>query len=656
MSRTVWTRPLGGRWEPLGVDRAGGIYPEGLALAADDWGSAGLDAELRRNPSVLHPDLAAFTPYEVEVDGLPVGIGDLWETPARGGFDPALAISGRGRQGNLDDDVYEKTYIHGRLADWFDIREHPSAVLTTFTLPPQVTVGTAQILMDNTPSGTGGTEAVILDTGTGGAKTVVCTYIGGGGTGSLTMYGADTVADIATANGETVTIDATPVATSITTTTVSFTNGPWRYVAVSFNGSAGAAWVAISKLLVASASAYISSNVSALKASTVVGDALTRAPVIGQSTSKIATTSYDIPHITTEGQSSPREVMERVKAFEDPQIRVTMENELQLRTRPTAPLFEVGDWPGAAEFEDSSMNSGEEIFNAAVIEGQDVNSTALSTRRDGVNVTPLTLAKAQLSNGTFPGNVTGWTFTQLSGSGGSFAHNGGTGEMIPSTPGAGSGKAEATVTGLTPGAMYLLDVGNTLRFPGATSATIEVVGCGLAVPIPISVGRPRVIFVAATGTETVRLTATGTGGAGSAVSIDNLVIYADPSLAGRGGATRTQIINPAGSVSTTDAQTLADLFLTNHRRAPFRGELQVTGADAVRWVLGGQGVHPALFQRYVGEKIRFSNMVDPDTGEMGRDVYIAAASYDADSGTASLTLDNTSTKFEQQLARIDAKV
>jgi hypothetical protein len=134
----VRLQALDGQWETAGVDRLRGIVPEDISLSANGWGPDTASFTLRRDPGAVHPDLTAFTPCEVEIAGEVVWSGRVRETPTKDGQDPQISVQGQGWQYHLDDDVYERFYVHTRLSDWKDVRTFPDAPLANFGTAGQV--------------------------------------------------------------------------------------------------------------------------------------------------------------------------------------------------------------------------------------------------------------------------------------------------------------------------------------------------------------------------------------------------------------------------------------------------------------------------------------------------------------------------------------
>jgi hypothetical protein len=126
-------------------------------------------------------------------------------------------------------------------------------------------------------------------------------------------------------------------------------------------------------------------------------------------------------------------------------------------------------------------------------------------------------------------------------------------------------------------------------------------------------------------------------------------------LVDRRGFQRTARVDVNSAVTQAVADRIADLYLTEHKTAPFSGTLRVIG-DGARSVQGGTTIQPHEFLLYAGEKIRFSNLLDPDTGGWGRDGRIAGVTYTHDTRSVEIAIDDQRKKFETILARYAALV
>src|SRR4051794_20526348 len=120
----VRLKALDGTWETCGVDRLRGVIPDqdSFELTWNDWGSDACSFTLQTDPRRPRPDLSAFTPSQIFVAGVKAWAGRVKQTPASDGSDRKLTMQGEGRQYELDDDAYERTYVHSRIGEWHDIR------------------------------------------------------------------------------------------------------------------------------------------------------------------------------------------------------------------------------------------------------------------------------------------------------------------------------------------------------------------------------------------------------------------------------------------------------------------------------------------------------------------------------------------------------
>jgi hypothetical protein len=119
------------------------------------------------------------------------------------------------------------------------------------------------------------------------------------------------------------------------------------------------------------------------------------------------------------------------------------------------------------------------------------------------------------------------------------------------------------------------------------------------------------------------------------------------------GFLKTKVVQVSAAMTPDGAQQIADVFLQTHMRTPLKGTLTIEPGGA-RYVKGDGHVHPSKLLTMVGELVQLDHRIDPDTGAQGRTGVIAAVSYDADSETATVTLDSSRDNFEAVLARYGA--
>lgn len=661
---------LDGTWETCGQDRYRGVTPENLQLSSNLWGPDTCSFVLRRDPGAVHPDLSAYTPCEVEIGGHLVWSGRVWETPSRDGQDAQIAVEGRGWQYHLDDDVYQRSYVHTRLSDWKDARDFVDTDLASYVTGFSVRADgaiTLEVPSANTVAN-GTLGGVVLDTGDDqGVKRVVVTYRGGGAANlAMSVYQASTPTGV----DESFTVDSAPIATALTTAAFTFTT-PRRYVQLVLVAVAGVTGSATSYARVESVkvfrdTAYEAGNESVLTFDTIAKDARDAATVLlSSSNDLVEAQTFPIPEAYLDSQRTPREVLEAFNAYENCQVGVDVRKRLVVREKPSVAVIEVGEWAGS-EFEDASANSGEEIYNRVVVEGEGPDGAKLTVDRASSQLAGVALSPSSspaANNPTFATDTASWTPTTST-----ITRDTGTFDTTPA-----SGRWDNT------GASDILTVGDTLveTFAGTflagvvytlsvaikASSTLDTptIGAtfGVAGNNAVATWKPTTGFVTYSVVWTPSANRTGVTlslrwNKGSAyVNIDSVsVLTAQPTLVDRHGFRRTKIL-PVGSAGTDDSYTqIGDLYLAGHRTTPLKGTLKITGTMGARRVLGGQGVHPSELLVNTGEMIRLAHRIDPDTGAIGRDGRIATVAYNHDQGAATAAIDNERGRLEALLARL----
>jgi hypothetical protein len=400
---TVRALTLDGQWAMIGSDRVRGVWPENVSLESDLWGSSRASFNLRRDAAAFFPDIGAFTPIEVEVGSKLVWSGRVQQTPSQVA-QRVINVQCEGWQYHLDDDLFQRTYVHDRLADWRDTRTFPGADLATSHLPHLtvitgdggITFGCAAGISFTTLRGAG----VTLDFGPNGpyAKRAVASFVrGSGAPGSVGVrlyirahssfaggfFGGGTIDDFVSAfNPDTISQNpATP-----TIVAGSGTVG-LRYLSV-FLYNSGATYTAgledvltMTDIKVFTDTAYESGNASILKASDVVADALTRGTMLlSTDRSGIQATSFSLPEYAPSGPQTPRQAWSSVNAYHDWLSQIDVQRRPIFAPKPTRPLFEIGAW-SAIDDEDASANSGDEIYNRTLVTAQSPDGQPISVER-----------------------------------------------------------------------------------------------------------------------------------------------------------------------------------------------------------------------------------------------------------------------------------
>lgn len=693
---TVRLKNVDGTWETCGADRLRGVIPENLQATADRWGSTTVSFILRRRPGSIHPDLAAFTPCEVEIGGILCWSGRVKETPERDSADASISVSGEGWQYHLDDDVYERRYIHTSFSDYVDLRS-----LTTTPLAGHVQAFQVQsdggIVLSWPNGGTVGANTrvgVVLDLGVNSGAVELHAVVRSSFNSSaaaLFIIGSDVPYWGATgANRQDYVSGATNnggnwAAANDSHLFSATSSLPHRYITLLLNTGVGGTpsadiWFAFDYVGVATDGTYMAAGASTLKAGAVIEDALLQAttllnPINSDTVNNlISAGTFNMPEFGLGSPQSPREVINAVNAYENFETKVDVDKRVIFRARATVPKYEIGEWSGAA-FEDASANSGEEIYNRVIVTSTGPDQLPLQVIRYQAHAETLPfkyVSPQQFTNGNFNVNTSGWTAAE------------GTIVRTTTNPYEGSGSG-------------LLRAGSLTIAEAHTST------------VPLKIGKPyeivfafRQIYAGANGFTVLResLPDAGTGTIGSfSIEIDTGTLTvgtwflfstlwepngtpaedrvwvrgngfdaplntdigafeivevreARPSLVDRQGFNRTKILPLQHAITEFAAQRIGDLYLQQHLHTPFRGSFQATGSGGIRRVSGGGNVHPAELLRETGQLVRCSHRVDPDNGAWSRDGTIAAVSYDHNSLTSSVSLDDERSGFETLLERL----
>jgi hypothetical protein len=391
---SVRVKALDGTWETLGVDRARGVTPESITTTTDTWGPASAAFTLHRDGRLPAPDLAAYTPVEIEVGGKVVWDGRIIETPTRTGAEDVISVQCQGWQYHLDDDMYERVYVHDHLSAWQDARSIPEANLSFYTTGFGVNNSDNGSVTLSLPTGATagnfGATALHLDLGSSSARRVVIRYESGGSASGweLTVKGSD----VPLAGGDVTVIDNGTLDVGPAQWGADFT-APRRYIEVRLQNMSGGTitggdtqWVRILALRAFAIAGYEQSGFSNLKASDVVNDALASGTVLlSADRSRVTATSFNIPELAPTEPRTPREYWDGVDAYHGFRKQIRVGRVPVYEPLPAAPLIEVGD----VEFEDASANNGQDVYDRVMVAWQSPSGQQLRVTR--TNATALTL-------------------------------------------------------------------------------------------------------------------------------------------------------------------------------------------------------------------------------------------------------------------------
>lgn len=690
---TIRVRTLDNGWETIGVDRARGISHENLEYDHDRWGSLTASFDLRRAPRTPWPDIAESTDVEIEIAGVQTWKGRVNGTPTRDGADRSMNVQCEGLQAHLDDDTYVPFYVHTRLADWKDIRSDPNCVLTSFTAPGAVVNDNGAVTLSwpqNAQCNPNTVVGVTLDLGpAAAAKRVTLTYDSrnvAGGTFRLYVTGHDLagVPTIGSGGDNAIMVSWDDGAAAANTFTGSFTN-THRYVTVYLlatgSRAAGAAasdfLARILALNVYADTAYESGNASALKASTVIPDALTKATVLlDADRSLIATTSFSIPDLAQLDDKTPREVWDAVNAFHNYASKIDERGRPVFQPLPSAPRIEVGEWT-ALDGSDANQSNLAEIYNRGILTGR--TPAGAPARFERYQADKLTKHTVQLNNPSADTDVANWSTTNPN----PVTRDTGTFDTTPASFRLLSMPFKTTATGTVAAGTfekhrtYVLEFrwrpdGNHAMGAPDPDTWADGGSCQFQFGTSTDFGKLTLVGWNSAGTwTTLRVlwspAATVTSGVEfrylqgrygtNSLRLDSFTVYrSDATRVDRRGFRRTKRLPIDAPIPTdgTAANQILDTFLATHKTAQFKGEYVITGP--VREILTGKTVPPEQLGMRTTELLRFTDRIDPDTGAVGRDGRIVRVKYSHAEDQASVSIDNSSQNFEALLARYGALV
>jgi hypothetical protein len=670
---SVRLQSLDGVWEVCGSDHARGIIPENVELRSDQWGSSRATFDLRRNPKEFWPDIGAFTPVEIEVGGTIVWSGRVSETPVRDSTDSVISVQCEGWQAHLDDDLYERIYVHTNLTEWKDARSAPGATLTTLVAAPQVQVGDGVLsLTYQNGTAAAGKAAAILDLGpnsTAARVVIDWSLTAGAATRSLSFgFGASSDASAAT-------LDTISSSTSAVSGTYSYTLSTARRYLFLIHAASGhtpsADEVAkFTSIQVFASTAYESGASSVLKSDQVVTDALSRASVLfSADRTQITTGTFNIPEFAPSEPRTPRAVWEAVDAFEDRYKKITVDKVPVYKAKPTYPEVEVGAWSGM-EFEDSAANSGDDVYSRVIVTGDQPDGTPLRITRSQAQQTGAlytAVSSPAFTNPGFETNTTGWTATSSTITRDTAVFDAGVASGRWDNTGASDNldsddTIAATLTGtFRAGVTYLIQW--RMRASTNTTSWLNVtLGTATDSTYTYAIDTPAGSFK----THQIAWTPTTTVTSGVALTLTNVILrfgvyyYIDEcsvktstqTIVDRRGFQRTKQLSTSFMLTAAAAKQIADKWLLSHKTTPFKGKAKLTGNDAIRDITSGRPVAPEQMLLRTGELIRFSDRIDPDTGAQGRDGKIVEASYKVDDNSVELTIDSSRAGFEALLNRL----
>lgn len=678
---TVSVQDQDGRWQQLGAGALRGVWPENVEVTADVWGPRSLAFDLHRDPDVGWPDLQAYLRVEAQVAGVPVGQFRITDAPTRSA-DTVISVHCEGLQFHLDDDQYERVYVHTNVGDYQDARSFVTAPLTD--LPAGLTVSSDHGLVLSFPkdvsTAANARAAAFLDLGpacTG--KRVVMTYeitpASPGGSWYLLVRGYDDPASFESGYDSIISVN-NPAGGTVhgSAGTARRFIGIELYNSGTITGLANDVTVRVTSIQVFADTAYESGDASVLRGDHVVTDALDKATMLLSSDrSRVEQTSgFYLPEFAPDGPRTPRQAVEAADVFYARQCKVDEQGRMVYRDRPTTPALKVGAW-GSSEFEDASAASGEDVYSRVIVQGQDpvgqpVRAERTQSQQPGTTVE--VIASPSHPNPSFASDASGWSVL-----GSSITRDTSSPDSAPA-----SGRWDAT------GASDALSVGDALystfsgTFRKGVTYVVDVALKASAAGTRLRAGLGTDLTGAGDGTIVGSLAPSGVAtswtryqiswtpqqdysgagvyfalrldGGAAYYRVDSLTLLAArPTVVEKRGFRRTHTLDSGFTLTDASAARLGDVFLQAHRTTPFKGRGQVTGNGSVRDYLTGMPVGPERLLLHTGEPLHFDDRLDPDTGALGRDGRLVQVTYKADTDTATFDIDSSRGDFDRTLQR-----
>lgn len=695
MSEIIRIEPLDGTWQTLGRGTLLRAEPKGIAPTWSVRGPDTLGFDLSVDAIRSTIELREFTPVEYFNGGdEPLWSGFIFDAPRRSaGGDTGVSVSCQGWQHHLEDDSHASVYVHRALSDWADTRGYPSdpTQLVRFVSPPSVTSEGGYILLQfpkGTPVALSDIVGVTIDQGADSAAwatsfDLTVDAIGTGLTSNFKLYvrlsdGIETI----TASGTFLVDrhDAVSAATSIVPWGGSL-GGARRYITIMFVRDAGAdipsmatdEGVRITKMILYRQSAYRASTESTLSAHQVFAAEATHAPLLSTDTSMIETASFNIPSLGAyKEDATPLDMMTRADSYHRYRWGVDARRRVFFGPQPATPQMVVNTRDAGVDYKDASHNSGADVYNKVIVTGTSGAGESLRIVRYSANLPGADYLDAfgiTVPNGSFTVDTSGWGL--VLGATSTVTRDTGVFNTTPASGrfnwGTESASFALSITGTFKAGTTYRVLGNlrgtsssksVLQFGDFTTGDTNFAGIkykkAYFYTLDLSTfGGFSEHWSPDVDTSSVSVVLYHFGSAASQITyLDDVTITQGfATMPDRRGFTRSKSLEVQAPTDETTMEILGDLFLEAHRRPPFKGSLDLTSSAAAD-VLTGRRLTPHEVASRTGELIRLADVIDPYTGERGRDAIMASATGGNGGDTASISLDSDRTSFEALMSRM----
>lgn len=657
-----------GKWVRLGDQATGGfgVVMDSLRFTGDlrEYGCLEASWIMRMNPKWPRNIIEHFTPAVIYRGAEPVWSGRIIAAPTNYGEDTFVTVQCQGWGQHTKDDCTDREWVIDDLSRWKDTKSHPSVTVANYHgFAPQIGDGTI-ILPCPRASTIENLKAVsaTLDLGPNQRATrAVATFKSVVAPGTVSFHVYLRINDSPNfvgggSYGQSIT-DNPPT----TDTTVAVTGSPGgRYVHIAwyYDGATttvgGDHSIIVSSLKVFTDTADESGNASILKASTIISEALAACcPMISTDTSKITTTSTNIPNFPgSPGYRYANELIDQANSIHGYITRLSPD---------PVPVFEFSAQPtdysfvlGADEYqlEEPAAQDGRAVYNRVISEYEDATgikaySEVVDTNYSGSNVT-------QFANPGFEVNTSNWTAVlgtitrdtvvfdvgvaslRVTDVAGAFTTRSDLIQLVPRDTYVMTFRYRRAVTH-SAGTFTLLDSsGQTLSYRGMSNlfTVTDINNSALG-----SFATFTFQFTAPDDGQ-VRFDYSGTTSPINQIAgyLDNFQIFQRRNNAvSRRNFTRAALRPMDVKSNSTIAGAFAQLELDNSQYPPFKGTLSVQGYIRNK---GGSKTHVSKLPSRVGDAVLIEDLMDPNSGAIGRRGIIQSAEYNAVTDTCTFSIDD----------------
>jgi hypothetical protein len=693
MALSVELQPRDGGFVKLGTqtDGGAGILPGSIEYGADlnEYGCLDASFRLKLNPKWPRNIIELFTPVVITDGSEHVWSGRIIAAPTTYADDAEVMVQCQGWGQHLKDDCTDREWIVSDLGRWQPYTAFTSVDLTNrHSLAAQVNATDGilafTVARNSYIYGSKAFGMAVLDLGPNNvARALSLTYTSSNNTGAAGALFASTSAspDWPARLSDAISLHALGAGTTLSG---SFAT-PGRYVLIFAYWNAGDAtftsewWLKFSDIQVFTDASDMSGNTSILKASTVISETLDAvAPLISSDRSKITTTTTSIPNFPgSPGYRYGNELIDAANAIHGYIARLSPDPVpvFEFAPQPTDYTFVVG--AGEYQLAEPAAQDGRGVYSRVISEYTDAAGVRGAESSILADSAIFRASEIQHANPNFATDTTGWAaIGNFTATAPSIARTTATYNSSPASVALTTGDGNTNIyddgignsstsfsDAFTAGKKYRMNV--ALKADASRTITVELRHGGSSgllfhtetvtattswqtfavdfvmpeIP-PDANGKIAAKFYLPTGI------ATGT----TALWLDDFYIdEPQSSIVERRGFTRTALRPMDARTTAATADALAQLELDNSQYPPFKGTVSITGRIRTK---GGMTWPVSMIPCRVGDALLIEDLVDPNTGALGRSGIIQRAKYIERENRVELEIDSAQRFIAQLRTRL----